>query len=135
MKSYKSLLFATALGAAVFSGCTDDFAEMNQDPTAVTSPNVGYLFANGVNQFEPMGYTYWFYNAPMMYSWNQMAVPTGGMTTGILTTTATGDQGTQYINTLRYLRDIENQLEQLPAEEAESFASYKAAVEVLTIYL
>ena len=111
MKSYKSLLFATALGAAVFSGCTDDFAEMNQDPTAVTSPNVGYLFANGVNQFEPMGYTYWFYNAPMMYSWNQMAVPTGGMTTGILTTTATGDQGTQYINTLRYLRDIENQLE------------------------
>ena len=66
MKSYKSLLFATALGAAIFSGCTDDFAEMNQDPTSVTTPNVSYLFANGVNQFEPMGYTYWFYNAPMM---------------------------------------------------------------------
>ena len=71
----------------------------------------------------------------MMYSWNQMAVPTGGMTTGILTTTATGDQGTQYVYTLRYLREIENALSGMPAEEAKDFASYKSAIEVLTIYL
>lgn len=135
MKSYKSLLFATVLGAAALTGCTDDFADMNQDPTAVTNANISYLFANGVNQFEPYGYTYWFYNAPMMYSWNQMAVPTGGMTTGILTTTATGDQGTQYVYTLRYLREIENALSGMPAEEAKDFASYKSAIEVLTIYL
>ena len=135
MKSYRSLLFATVLGAAALTGCTDDFADMNQDPTAVTNANISYLFANGVNQFEPYGYTYWFYNAPMMYSWNQMAVPTGGMTTGILTTTATGDQGTQYVYTLRYLREIENALSSMPAEEAKDFASYKSAIEVLTIYL
>ena len=135
MKSYKSLLFATVLGAVALTGCTDDFAEMNQDPTAVTNANVGYLFANGVNQFEPYGYLYWFYNAPLMYSWDQMAVPTGGMTTGILTTTANGDQGTQYINTLRYLREIENTLSVMPAEEAAGFTAYKSAVEVLTIYL
>ncbi len=135
MKLYKSFLAATAMSTLLLGSCADDFAEMNQDKAAVTTPNASYLFAQTVNVFEACGYTYWFYNAPMMYSWNQMGVPTGGMTNGITATTATGDQGSQYINTLRYVREIENTLSNLPEEEAASMTSYQAAAEVLTIYL
>lgn len=135
MRLNKSFLAATAMSTLLLGGCADDFAEMNQDKAAVTTPNASYLFAQTVNVFEAYGYTYWFYNAPMMYSWNQMGVPTSGMTNGITTTTATGDQGSQYINTLRYVRELEYCLANLPQEEAESMASYQAAAEVMTIYL
>lgn len=135
MKLNKSFLAAVVLGATSLTGCSDDFADMNQDKAAVTTPNPGYIFAQSVNEFEPSGYTYWFYNAPMMYSWSQMAIPTGGMNTGILTTTATGDQGTQYIKTLRYVRDLEYYRSTLPEEESAKYAAYQAAMEVLTVYL
>lgn len=135
MKINKSFLAAIALGATILTGCADDFAEMNQDKSAVTTPNPGYLFAQTVNAFEPAGYAYWYYNAPLVYGWNQMAVSTDGMTTGILTTTATGDQGTQYINTLRYVRNLENFRSTLPQEESDKYAAYQAAMEVLTVYL
>lgn len=134
MKFYKSILAAAALSAGFFS-CADDFAEDNQAKDAVSTPNISYLYADAVNRFEPCGYTYWYYNAPMMYSWNQMAVPTGGMTTGILTTTNTGDQGTKYIETLRYVREIEAKIALLPEEEQPSQLAYQHAATVLTIYL
>lgn len=135
MKLNKSFLAAFVLGATMFSSCTDDFAEMNQDKTAVTSPNASYLLSQAVNVFEPAGYTYWFYNAPLMYAWNQMAIPTGGMTSGILATTATGDQEEKYIETLRYLRDLEQYRSKLSAEESASLVAYQSAMEVLTAYL
>lgn len=135
MKLNKSFLAAFVLGTTTLVSCADDFAEINQDNSTVTKANAGYLFAQAVNEFEPSGYTYWFYNAPMMYSWNQMAIPTSGMTTAILTTTATGDQGTQYIKTLRYLRDLENYCSTLSEEESAQFSAYQSAMEVLTIYL
>lgn len=134
MKFNKSLLAASAIGA-ILTGCADDFAEKNQDKAAVTVPNASYLFAQSVNEFEPSGYTYWFYNAPLMFSWNQMAVPTSGMTTGIMTTTATGDQGYKYLNTLRYVRDLENHRTTLTEEDSQLLASYQSAMEVLTVYL
>ncbi|MDL2282347.1 SusD/RagB family nutrient-binding outer membrane lipoprotein [Parabacteroides sp. OttesenSCG-928-G06] len=135
MKLNKSFFAAILLGATLLTGCSDDFATLNQDKAAVTTPNAGYLFAQAVNVFEPSGYLYWFYNSPMTYSWSQMGVSTGGMTTGVFTRTATGDQGDRYINTLRYVRDIENYRSTLSDEESAKLASYQSATEVLTIYL
>ena len=41
MKSYKLLLAALAFGSALMTtGCRDDFSEINQDPSAVTTGNV-----------------------------------------------------------------------------------------------
>ena len=93
MKLYKSILATAALSATLFTSCADEFAETNTAKDAVDKADISYLFAQAVNVFEPCGYTYWFYNAPMMYSWNQMGVPTDGMTTAILATSNTGDQG------------------------------------------
>lgn len=51
MKSYKLLLAALAFGSALMTtGCRDDFSEINQDPSAVTTGNVSFLFAEAVNQ-------------------------------------------------------------------------------------
>ena len=135
MKLHKSILAVTAMSAALLTGCADDFAELNKPKDSIAVPTISYLYAQAVNKFEPCGYTYWFYNAPMMYSWNQMAVPTGGMTTGILTTTNTGDQGSKFIDVLRYVRDIENQISLLPEEDQPLQLAYQYAAQVLTIYL
>ena len=44
MKSYKLLLAALAFGSALMTtGCRDDFSEINQDPSAVTTGNVSCL--------------------------------------------------------------------------------------------
>ena len=134
MKFNKSILAAAALSMGLFS-CADEFQDMNQDPSAITKANVGYLFAQSVNKFEPSGYLLWYYNAPMTYSWSQMGVPTGGMTTGILTTTNIGDQGSKFIDVLTYVREIEHAISQLPEEEQALNAAYQHAAQVLTIYL
>ena len=134
MKFNKSILAAAALSVGLFS-CADEFQELNQDKAAVTTPNISYLFAQSVNKFEPSGYLLWYYNAPMTYSWSQMGVPTGGMTTGILTTTNVGDQGSKFIDVLTYVREIEHAISQLPEEEQALNAAYQHAAQVLTIYL
>ena len=134
MKFNKSILAAAALSVGLFS-CADEFQELNQDKAAVTTPNISYLFAQSVNKFEPSGYLLWYYNAPMTYSWSQMGVPTGGMTTGILTTTNIGDQGSKFIDVLTYVREIEHQISLLPEEDQALNAAYQHAAQVLTIYL
>ena len=134
MKFNKSILAAAALSVGLFS-CADEFQDMNQDPSAITKANISYLFAQSVNKFEPSGYLLWYYNAPMTYSWSQMGVPTGGMTTGILTTTNIGDQGGMFLNVLPYVREIEHAISQLPEEEQALNAAYQHAAQVLTIYL
>lgn len=134
MKLNKSILAAAALSVGLVS-CADEFAELNQAKDSVTTPNISYLFAQSVNKFEPSGYLLWYYNAPMTYSWSQMGVPTGGMTTGILTTTNVGDQGTKFIDVLTYVREIEHQISLLPEEDQALQLAYQHAAQVLTIYL
>ena len=135
MKFNKSILAATALSAALFTSCADEFAELNKPKDSIAEPNISYLFAQSVNKFEPSGYLLWYYNAPMTYSWSQMGVPTGGMTTGILTTTNAGDQGSKFIDVLMYVREIENAISLLPEEDRPLQLAYQHAAQVLTIYL
>lgn len=135
MKFNKSILAATALSAALFTSCADEFAELNKPKDSIAEPNISYLFAQSVNKFEPSGYLLWYYNAPMTYSWSQMGVPTGGMTTGILTTTNAGDQGSKFIDVLMYVREIENAISLLPEEDRPLQLAYQHAAQVLTVYL
>lgn len=135
MKLYKSVLSASVVAGALSLGmvsCADDFQELNQNPAAVTVANPSYLFAQSVNKFEPLGYLLYYYNAPMTYTWSQMGIPTGGMTTGILSTTPFGDQGSKYIDVLRYVRDLENHIEKSGDATA---VPYLHAMNVLTAYL
>ena len=135
MKSTKILLAALALGTTCLTSCRDEWAIDNQDPSAVTTANFSYMFADAVNKFNPMGYLEYYYNAPMKYSWSGLGISTGGAGEGILTLTATGDQGGQSIATLNYVRAMENAMLNMTEEEQKANAPYLAATRILTIYL
>lgn len=131
-------MIASLMGVAILgttTSCRDDFAEINTSPSQVTTAQPTYLFAQAVLKFEPAGYLYWFYNAPMMYSWSQMATPTGGYSSNFTTTTATGEQGSQYLETLKYVREVEHFQSTLGAEEASQYNNILACLNVMTAYL
>ncbi|HAR37734.1 MAG TPA: SusD/RagB family nutrient-binding outer membrane lipoprotein, partial [Porphyromonadaceae bacterium] len=132
--TYTTILFLSGL-MLLLSGCRDEMAKLNSNPSQVTEANISYLFAQSVINFEPAGYLLWYYNAPMTTRWGQMAVPTGGFTSTYTQTTATGDQGSQYINVLKYARDIAQLRSTMSAEDAAKYANIAACVDVLTVYL
>ncbi|WP_353332013.1 SusD/RagB family nutrient-binding outer membrane lipoprotein [Bacteroides sedimenti] len=136
MKKYKSLLMSALLGSLViFSGCREEFADLNSNPSDVVKAEPSYLFAQAVINFEPSGYTYWFYNAAMTYRWGQMGVPTTGFNSTYTETTATGEQGGQYISVLNYARDLEHLRSTMSKEESAKYANMAACIDVLTAYL
>jgi len=136
MKKIKYLLtIILSCLLVVGTSCRDDMADINTNPSQVVKGNIPYLFAQAVIEFEPSGYLYWFYNAAMTYRWGQMGVPTGGFTSTYTETTATGDQGYQYIRVLNYARDIQHLRSTMSEEESAKYASLSACVDILTVYL
>ncbi|MGL4853235.1 MAG: SusD/RagB family nutrient-binding outer membrane lipoprotein [Phocaeicola sp.] len=135
MKKYNHLIAAVALSAAALTttSCRDEFADINTNPSQVPTAEPAYLFAQGVLEFQPYDYTYWFYDAPMLYSWSQLAVPTSSMTENVKITTATG--GVDVIRTLKYLREIEFVRSQMSEADAASHAQTEAATKLMSIYL
>ena len=73
---YTSLLTATLIGATLFTtSCIDDFADINTNPSTVSKGELSYLFAQGVHDFEPADYTFWFYNGKYYAQFIQAFVP------------------------------------------------------------
>lgn len=136
MKKITYLLTVVLSGILLLTtSCRDDMAKINSNPSQVTQANISYLFAQAVINFEPSGYLLWFYNAPMTFVWSQMGVPTGGFTSTYTQTTATGDQGSQYIAVLKYARDIEHVRSTLDPTESAKYANLASCVDILSIYL
>lgn len=136
MKKIKYLLtIIVSCLLVVGTSCRDDMADINTNPSQVVKGNIPYLFAQAVIEFEPSGYLYWFYNAAMTYRWGQMGVPTAGFTSNYTETTATGEQGDQYIRVLNYARDIQHLRSTMSEEESAKYASLSACVDILTVYL
>lgn len=134
MKFNKLCLAALVLSSVTLTGCRDDFAELNQSPSAVTEANISYLFAEAVNNFKPDWYLEYYYNAPMKYQWAGWGQSSSGAGEGMTLLTATGDQGYMYLQTLKYVRDMEHALEGVSGEELLTKKPYLAAARVLTIY-
>lgn len=132
-------IIITILSALLFlttTSCRDDMAEINSNPSQITEANISYLFAQAVKDFQPAGYTFWFYNAPMTFKWGQMGVSTGGYTDQFNRSTPTGEQGSQSIALLKYVRDIEHVRNNvLDEEEAAKYANLAACVDVMAVYL
>lgn len=135
MNNYRNILMGFGLGAALLctTGCRDDFADINSSPSQVTVAEPSYLFAQAVMDFIPFDYTLWFYDAPMLTAWSQMAVPTGSFVESSVLTTVTG--GVNYVRVLKLAREIEYLRSNMGAEEAAQHAATAACVDVLTAYL
>lgn len=78
---YKSIIVAALLGTSLLSGCRDEFADVNKDPSGVTDPDIRYLFTKALAEFEPAKYQQWFYNNSKYYlPWTQATVAATGNT-------------------------------------------------------
>lgn len=134
---FKNIIAIGVLAASVFSlnGCRDKFADINTDPSTITTGDINYLFTQAEISFEPSDYTFWFYNAPMMYKWGQLGISSSGFSSTYQETTEYGGQGEQTDNVLIYVRDIENQVSKMSDEEAAGYQQQIAALRILCIYL
>ncbi len=129
-----SVLFILASVLCV-SGCQDEFADINTDPSTISTGDVNLLFTQALIEFEPSDYTFWFYNAPMMYKWGEIAVGNNGYTNNYLETTAYGGQGSQTYDVLVYKNEIEHLLDQMSQTDADKYQQQVAALNVLCVYL
>ena len=135
MNKYSNILMGFGLGVALLctTGCRDDFADINSSPSQVTVGDPSYLFAMAAMDFDPFDYTFWFYDAPMLTAWSQMAVPTGSFTESSALTTVTG--GVNYVRTLKLAHEIAYLRSNMSEEDAAKHAATAACVDVLTAYL
>ena len=135
--NYKKIAVYMSMAASLFlaNGCQDKFSDINTDPASITSGDVNFLFTQALINFEPSDYTFWFYNAPMMYKWGEIGISSSGFNSTYQETTEYGAQGQQTYGVLRYVRDFEYQLTQMSEEDAAAYQQQLAALKVLTIYL
>ncbi|MDR0331920.1 MAG: SusD/RagB family nutrient-binding outer membrane lipoprotein [Dysgonamonadaceae bacterium] len=136
MKKYTKQIMSLALVATLLfslSGCREDFAKLNQDPSTVTTGNPGFLFAQGILEFEPSDYVYWFMNANKFVQWNQ----TGVLFEGVTSTWADGSpaQRLWVIDVLRYANELKHVRSNMPEEESNRYQHYSACLDILCIYM
>jgi len=131
MKLNKILYAVSLVGVLALGGCRDQFAKLNQDPSAVVTPEPSYLMAGAIKDFEPTGYLLWFYNAAYYSRWSQMCVP-GAFSEESFGMGATGGQGSQSISMLRYRNDLQNYIKSI--EGGQGFNAYASVCNVLAIY-
>ncbi len=137
MKYFKkvSVLFIS-VSIFLFSGCTDKFADINTDSSAVTEGDVNELFTQAEVEFEPSAYEFWYYNAPMLYKWGEIGIGSTGYTSTYQKPTEYGGQGEQTYDVLNYKNDIVyNVLADMDEEDAAEYDQQVAALDVLCIYL
>lgn len=131
----KSLIAVFALAATLFTGCKDDFADINTNPAAVTKGNVVSLFTQGLQSFEPSGYLYWYYNAKNTHQWCQAFTPSGGFKSSFNAQGALGDQGEQVIRVMRYFREVNDLISKMDPKDAQKYTAIKSMFYPMMVYL
>lgn len=132
---YKYLVAAVLLsGMGLFSSCEDKFAEVNSDPTVVTTPDVRYLFAKCVLSFQPADYSQWFYGFPYISAWTQASVLPGGNTSQSNMADGSGC-GYQVNNVLKYANDIRYQTSLLSDADKEKYGYIQYLCNPLCVFL
>lgn len=131
----KSIIALSAICAISFTSCKDDFADINTNPAVVVKPDVKFLVTQGILNFEPSGYTYWFYNAANTHQWSQAFVPTSGFGDNFNIHGPLGSQGEQNIDVRKVYRDIEHELSLMQPQEAAKYSAMKSVLKPLMVYL
>ncbi|MBQ4221440.1 MAG: SusD/RagB family nutrient-binding outer membrane lipoprotein, partial [Bacteroidales bacterium] len=110
--------------------CMEQFAELNQNPSDVSTPNPAYMATRAQMLFETNDYLMWFYNQALYTKWSQLGA-TGSYTEGTFGMgTAVHWQNT-YITMLNYRNDIYNYIQAYEHPEMEAYA---AMCGVLAVY-
>lgn len=132
------------LTAALFAGsmllthtaCIDTFSELNSDPSAITKPDVRYLFTQLEYKFQPGDYAQWFGGFNDLSTWSQTTVSSSGnKTNSNWPTEEANGCGYEVNEVLRYANEIRYQISQLPDEERGQYEYIKYLCNPLLVYL
>ena len=104
------------------SACREQFAEMNQSPSAVTSPDPSYMATRCQLLFEFNDYTYWFYNQALYNRWSQMGT-SGSYSEGSYAVGTAVNWQTNYITMLNYRNDIDNYIAAFDANDQKAYSA------------
>ncbi len=129
------ILAAVAALAILFTGCKDDLADINTDPSSVSDGEIDFLFTQGLLDFEPSGYLLWFYNAKKTTQWIQAITPTSSITSNFNQIDATGDQGEKTYAVMKAYREVAHLISEMDEEEAKMYQQTLHMFYPLMVYL
>ena len=130
MKANRIFIALSLLAVVGLTSCRDQFAELNQKPSAVITEEPSFLLTAAEAAFETNDYTFWFYNQALFANWSQMGTTgifredTFVMPTGV-------NRQTAYITMLNYRNMIDHYIEVFEHPESKA---YSAMCGVLAIY-
>lgn len=136
---YKSIIGAALLGALSFTatGCVDEFAKENTNPSAITKADVRYLFTQVLASFEPSGYTQWFYNNvtyTMPWAQSVLADETGNLPN--MNLMGAYSDGLSYMLDIKlYTEEIKYVLSQMEEVDQMRYQSIEAMCKPLLVYM
>ena len=130
MKANRIFIALSLLAVVGLTSCREQFAELNQKPSAVITEEPSFLLTAAEAAFETNDYTFWFYNQALFANWSQMGTTgifredTYVMPTGV-------NRQTAYITMLNYRNMIDHYIEIFEHPESKA---YSAMCGVLAIY-
>lgn len=117
--NYKSLMAGALLGAVTLTGCQDQFADVNSNPSDITKPNIRFLFTAALTEVEPLDYAAWYYDFARLGTWSQATVARGGNTDRFNLITEQGSTGGHVYRLLRMANEVRYQISLMTPEEKE----------------
>lgn len=134
MKINKYIYAGLVAGAlCLTTSCSEsELADINTNPSVVTTPDIRYLFTQGLQNFKPSEYWSWYYDFSAMCRYGQV---TGGDNTNRLNMPDLSSGGGNVKHPLLTLLEIENQMKQKDAETAATFTNIHAMMQALVVYM
>lgn len=132
----KYILASCCFGAGIFTtSCVDEFKELNSQEKDISIPNIRYLFAQCLYEFEPMDYSAWFYDIPRMAKWGQCTVAPAGNVDNFNLITEQGSVGGHIYDVLRMVNDVRYQISQMSDEDRKQYEYIKYLCNPLVVFL
>lgn len=131
---YKYLAIAALCGGlSIFSSCKDEFAGINENPSAISTPDVRYLFTQCEMSFQPVDYQQWFYGFSYLGACSQTSVLPGGNTSKL--NRASSGCGYQVNTVLKYANEIKYQISLMSDADKEKYGYIQYLCAPLCVFL
>lgn len=134
---YKVLTLACLIGiGGVFTGCKEDFSDLNKKPSDITTPEIRYLFTQCASAFQPGDYAQWFGGFEDMSTWAQTTVPEGGNSSDMNRANQEANGCGYRVNeVLRYANEIRHQISIMSDEDKAKYEYIQYLCNPLLVYL
>lgn len=118
---------ALALVLLVAGGCDKEkFAELNSDPSTISTPDLRFSVATAIDQMYSNDYTTWFYNNfQYVYPWTQVTSKQGGNSSDFVDMGAASSFDI-YSRLMNQTLDVRARIDQMPEAEKATYQAMRA---------